>query len=149
MCETDPTFEIDVLGYSNDAVQNAVTSSPSDGRGQDPSPVALPLNGQHMSSQLDENMQPRRPSHVGIFSPGSGGGELTPGMMEQSMHMAHQTGFMASDGSQPDRLSAISHTLMNEEFMAMDRIITLDDMIFAAPTGTPLTWMPDGSGHMG
>lgn len=47
----------------------------------------------------------------------------------------------------PDQLSAISHMLMDEDFIAMDRVISLDDMIFAAPQGNPgLSWPPDGSG---
>jgi hypothetical protein len=46
----------------------------------------------------------------------------------------------------PDRLASVSHMLMDEEFMAMDRIISLDDMIFAGsePHGNSLAWASNG-----
>jgi hypothetical protein len=40
---------------------------------------------------------------------------------------------------QPDELSAISHILMDQQFMSMDRIITFDDNLFATSDGN-LTW---------
>lgn len=141
LCETDPEFEIDVLGYSSDSLQNPVSASPSNSLGQ-------PTNSQNQTHFQREDVTDSgsRP-HFEVFSPGTTG--LTSGGMGQSLHLTQQPGFMTSDESQPDRLAAISHTLMNEDFLAMDRIITLDDMIFAAPTGTPLTWMTDNNGQMG
>lgn len=55
------------------------------------------------------------------------------------------TGFQAHDMDgqtlrQPDELSAISHMLMDQQFMSMDRIISFDDNLFTAPDCGGLAW---------
>lgn len=143
LCEEDPDYDIDVLGYSSDVAHSTPTIlARADGHGSSQSP-SLPTQAIRASSGVDGFSQPRRTSFAGVFSPGSrfsdsaarGSNHITDGSHEQVPMTRHDS------QSQPDGLAAISHTLLNEDFLSMDRIISLDDMIFAAPNGTPLPWM--------
>ena len=121
-CEADPQLVIDVLGYSTGMGQGA------------PSSPFFPMVQQQLvpehEKQMEESVPPgAMPVSDLLQQPG-----LTPGAAD--MH--------------PDKLSAISHMLMDDDFMAMDRIISLDDMIFAVPElgGGALPWGSDGNGQV-
>lgn len=43
-------------------------------------------------------------------------------------------GYSTSNGSPNDELSAISYMLLDQSFMDMDRVISLDDMLFSINT---------------
>lgn len=144
-CEADPGYEIDVLGYASDAIHSlGFLASNAGGQALAPLPNFArhgnQLEGQ--ASGLTGNQ--RRPQTEGV-SPGSRPNGTTNSEVvdHQTIQACHQQGFMARDDSQSqsDGLAAISHTLLNDDFLAMDRIISLDDMIFAAPVGSPLPWM--------
>lgn len=138
-CESDEQYMIDVLGYTSGMMQG-VTSSPFfPDTAAEPQGSGAAVNGMAFGGAVgvntnDESMTERPlsqlPSDMAGVSqlgqvPPSG---LTPGT---EMH--------------PDQLSAISHMLMNEDFMTMDRVISLDDMIFAAPQGNQgQIWAPAG-----
>jgi hypothetical protein len=131
-CERDPQHQIDVLGYSKDMVQQTTespffptttTTGSAETRAEtNNGPYESIVGGNMEELQQDDPMAP----HPGQVP------DLTP---HSEMH--------------PDQLSAISHMLMDEQFMSMDRVISLDDMIFAAPPGNyGLPWAPDGSGSV-
>lgn len=134
-CDSEPLFVIDVLGYSS-GMSQASPASPffPVPTGPDAQQSDRQRNGvdygnmavNHMNDSLLPQLPPEMPM-TQMPQPG-----LTPGT---EMH--------------PDQLSAISHMLMDEDFMTMDRIISLDDMIFAAPQGNPgLSWAPSGSNQV-
>lgn len=138
ICQADPDYKIDVLGYSNDLVHYSTPFSTSLHKRGAASSQNPPTHPQQTTSHMSEG-----PSHLGIFSPGT---QLNSPGSSESNHIIRsspqQTLNTRNDSqSQLDGLTAISHTLMNNDFLSMDRIISLDDMIFAAPTGTPPPWM--------
>jgi hypothetical protein len=64
-------------------------------------------------------------------------------------------GYIPRGDEAPDELSAISHLLLDQRFMEMDRIISFDDMMFTAPgagtnsQGMGVNGWSVGSGQMG
>lgn len=149
LCESDAEYEIDVLGYSHDAmVQNSTPNSTNMSNRE----RRMARNSFSLSTNSHPHMEgsptDRYPAHTApsSFSPSGariGGTSGARGSNFPMQASPHQIPVVAGDDgqSQSDGLAAISHTLMNDDFLAMDRIITLDDMIFAAPGGTPLPWM--------
>jgi hypothetical protein len=139
-CEADPEFEIDVLGYASDATHNSGSwASNAGGQGLAPLPD-LARRGHQLDARANAMAGDQSRHQAEGVSPGSRPSEQVD---RQTIQACHQQGFMARDDSQSqsDGLAAISHTLLNDDFLAMDRIISLDDMIFAAPVGSPLPWM--------
>ncbi|KAI6782634.1 uncharacterized protein J7T54_003647 [Emericellopsis cladophorae] len=128
-CMDDPSLAIDVLGYSSGLAQ-----------------------GTPSSPFFPESVQPGAKTNVhsenldnGLPNPRS----EAPGQCGQ-LHLGNiPANELPTDGIHPDNLSAISHLLMDEDFMSMDRVISLDDMIFAAPGNTELPWATPGDVGMG
>ncbi|KAK7219937.1 hypothetical protein V2G26_007940 [Clonostachys chloroleuca] len=167
--EADPRLVIDVLGYSSGTVPGS-TSSPffnhdlpqnaglADLRKQDPPrPESLSFSSQSHQGTNDqvgetdvppapgmpEQFQPPQPAQMQVQPLAGGQGQV--------QHMPRGGEFAMPDQAHPDRLSAISHMLMDEGFMAMDRIISLDDMIFTAqtPGANPMPWIAGQGPHLG
>lgn len=109
-CTADPNFVIDVLGY--------------------PSPVAISTETPQGEPSPDETVLSLEPGLTLPFDDSMG--HMQPGPL--SGFTPHEV----PDG-QPDELSAISHLLMDQQFMSMDRVITFDDNIFAT-SDVNLTW---------
>lgn len=144
-CEADPEYEIDVLGYASDAIHNSGSWTwNAGGQGLAPLPD-LGRRGHQLDARANSMAGDRSQPQADGVSPGSRPHGTTNSEVvdHQTIQACHQQGFMARDDSQSqsDGLAAISHTLLNDDFLAMDRIISLDDMIFAAPVGSPLPWM--------
>lgn len=109
-CNSDPSFVIDVLGYPSPA---AVAI-------QSPAESVSPREGFHLNSNM-----PHMPfeNPIGHVQTGALSG-YSPQEME----------------GQPDELSAISHILMDQQFMSMDRVISFDDNLFTASDCSNLPW---------
>lgn len=144
-CEINPQFEIDLLGYAGNMVQG-LPSSPGFQRGTGSlgdSNKAFTPGSRPSSNHYQEHM----------LAPGEQGpshGRTEPDVSNMGSAM-DQPGLTPGADFHQDRLSAISHMLMDENFMAMDRVITLDDMIFASAEngGSGMTWTSNGDGTMG
>ncbi|GJC84374.1 hypothetical protein ColLi_07212 [Colletotrichum liriopes] len=135
-CEADPQFNVDVLGYSSSI------------SGQGCSPAAQTpafshqqgnaLFAQH-SNRMPNGAQPDNDS-ITIQAPPIFTNQQSSGQLRQSSVIGPMgspmpmTGFTPRDPDAPDELSAISHMLMDQRFMEMDRIISFDDMMFTAQT---------------
>lgn len=142
-CEADPHFTVDVLGYSSGV----------SGQGCSPfaqTPAFSHQQGNALFAQCSNRMAPppgsspiapnqsasvSHPRPPPIFSAQQSSGQLRQGSMVGPMESPiPMTGFAARDSDAPDELSAISHMLMDQRFMEMDRIISFDDMMFTAQT---------------
>lgn len=137
-CDMDPQFEIDVLGYSGGTAQSSQTKVPASG----PRSVRHQESGTHPSSgqpaaaeDPSDNSQDLSP-WSGRPVPLNGVGPRTNEMNLGSADIG-QSGLTPGTDLHQERLSAISHMLMDEDFMAMDRIISLDDMIFGSSECNP------------
>ncbi|CRK40971.1 hypothetical protein BN1723_015824 [Verticillium longisporum] len=133
-CQTNPDTTFDVLGYSDGTLgQTPVTATGADPAvstqaAQDVSPAynsLLPGESLEPSEQGVSFAMPRFQDLAAVGSaktpkpPGPSG--LTPQGPE----------------GQPDELSTISHMLMDQRFLDMDRVISFDDMMFTAQTASP------------
>ncbi|OLN92832.1 putative transcriptional regulatory protein C530.05-like protein 11 [Colletotrichum chlorophyti] len=145
-CETDPHFSVDVLGYSSGISGqgcsplaqtpvfhhqqgNALFAQPHHNR------MAAPSAPNAMASPQTAPSQPQPPP---IFANQQSPNQLRQGSMIGPMESPMQsTGFTHRDPDAPDELSAISHILMDQRFMDMDRIISFEDMMFTAQTANP------------
>lgn len=135
-CNSDEQYTIDVLGYSSGMMQG------------DPSSPFFPvvLQSEPQETELPVNDM----AYANIAAdPTNGGDTAHPPPQLVANQLVPQPGLTPSAEMHPDQLSAISHMLMDEDFMAMDRVISLDDMIFAAPQGNHgLSWAPSGNGQV-
>lgn len=150
-CETDPQFAVDVLGYSSGITgqgcspsaqtpgfshqQGNALFSQSSTRPARPPPSSSPLaHGQTTTASAPAQTRP---------PPVFPGQQQQPGQLRQNSSMIGpmgspipMPGFAPRDSDAPDELSAISHMLMDQRFMEMDRIISFDDMMFTAQTAS-------------
>ncbi|KAF4941379.1 putative transcriptional regulatory protein [Colletotrichum fructicola] len=144
-CETDSQFTVDVLGYSSGisgqgCSPSAQTPGFSHHQGNalfsQPSKAAQPPSSSPLAPhQTSTTSQPRPPP---IFPTQQSPNQLRQGSMIGPMASPlNITGFTPRDSDAPDELSAISHMLMDQRFMEMDRIISFDDMMFTAQTANP------------
>ncbi|KAK1624043.1 hypothetical protein BDP81DRAFT_398997 [Colletotrichum phormii] len=141
-CQADPQFTVDVLGYSSGISGQgcspaAQTPAFSHQQGnalfaQSSIRRAPPASSPLAPSQTTALSQPRPPP---IFQNQQSQGQMRQGSMMGPMGSPMpMTGFTPRDSDAPDELSAISHMLMDQRFMEMDRIISFDDMMFTAQT---------------
>ncbi|KAJ0329889.1 hypothetical protein COL5a_003715 [Colletotrichum fioriniae] len=141
-CQADPQFTVDVLGYSSGVTGQgcspaAQTPAFSHQQGnalfaQSSNRMAPPVSSPLAPNQTTGLSQPRPPP---IFSNQQPQGQMRQGSMMGPMGSPMpMTGFTPRDSDAPDELSAISHMLMDQRFMEMDRIISFDDMMFTAQT---------------
>ncbi|KAK1982734.1 fungal-specific transcription factor domain-containing protein [Colletotrichum cereale] len=142
-CEADPQFNVDVLGYSSGiggqgcspaAQTPAFTHQQGNALfAQHSNRMAPPASSSPIApNQTTAVSQSRPPS---VFASQQPPAQLRQGSMVgpmgSSMPMAS---FTPRDPDAPDELSAISHMLMDQRFIEMDRIISFDDMMFTAQT---------------
>lgn len=127
-CVADPDFSVDVLGYSTVIFNN-------------------PFRHQELQKPQDTYLQP--PQSVG------GDNGIDP-LLE---HSATQVGYgpgpqpVVSTSTQPleygtptdDELSNISYMLLDQRFLDMDRVISLDNMIFSTGMGSTTHVVGDGN----
>lgn len=126
-CEADPQVKIDVLGYTSGTVQGSVlhptlprsTNMTFGGSGR---PVSI-SNDNREDMQLNLQFPEATSALSATRALRSGDADSGPGQSDHS----------GAIDSQQDNLSAMSHLLMDEDFLVMDRIISLDDEIFAIP----------------
>ncbi|KAK1579652.1 fungal-specific transcription factor domain-containing protein [Colletotrichum navitas] len=143
-CEADPHFNIDVLGYSSCTSSRACSpaaQTPTFTHQQgNNTPFAQHSNRMAPRASLS-SMAPNQataasqsrppPIYANQQSPSQLRHGSMIGPMGSSLPMAS---FTPRDSDAPDELSAISHMLMDQRFMEMDRIISFDDMMFTAQT---------------
>ncbi|EFQ31876.1 uncharacterized protein GLRG_07020 [Colletotrichum graminicola M1.001] len=141
--EADPHFNIDVLGYSSGTSSRACSQA-----AQTPSfthqqgnalfapqskkmapPASSSLMAPNQTTAVSQSRPP--PIYANQQSPSQLRHGSMVGPMGSSLPMA---GFKPRDSDAPDELSAISHMLMDQRFIEMDRIISFDDMVFTAQT---------------
>ncbi|KAK0385387.1 hypothetical protein NLU13_7863 [Sarocladium strictum] len=156
-CTESPEYKIDVLGYSNEMAKESKSSTETS------SPF---FPSHHQGTVTHGDLPGRQQQQVNVRQQqhhSNGENDEAPGSTLSSTAMNASDGFMeavqsAHDrGSQPthatnhamppDTLASVSHMLMDDDFMALDRIISLDDMIFAnsESDGNPMTWASNGS----
>lgn len=142
-CLEDPDFQIDVLNDST-IISAAMTSStgiswsPGGGNNQ--------LNSEldHGDSRSETwNMQPSSLSNSQI-PPLSDHGFITASTGYDTANEAGQVGpsesaaidYATGEANPSDELSAISHILLDQRFMELDRVISFDDSLFAPRLGS-------------
>ncbi|KAL0934776.1 uncharacterized protein CTRU02_209367 [Colletotrichum truncatum] len=157
-CEADSRYSVDVLGYSSGisgqgCSPSAQTPGFSHQQGsalfsQPSNKVARPPTSSPLAPHQTTATAQSRPAPVFTNQPSPG--PLRQGSIIGSMASPIPiTGFTPRDSDAPDELSAISHMLMDQRFIEMDRIISFDDMMFTAQTansgntGLPVNgWAP-------
>ncbi|KAF6818089.1 hypothetical protein CPLU01_13410 [Colletotrichum plurivorum] len=151
-CETDPQFAVDVLGYSSGITgQGCSPSAQTPGFSHQQgnalfaqSSSRTARNAPVVSSPLAPNQttaaataQPRPPPVFPSQQQQQQPAQLRQGSLIGPMGSPiPMPGFTPRDSDAPDELSAISHMLMDQRFMEMDRIISFDDMMFTAQTAS-------------
>lgn len=132
-CLAAPNFNVDVLGYSTVISSHHAPSS----AGSVVSHLS-PLAQQHQQYQGDSPQNAPRPG----FSQ-----EIDTGLSRSATHWPHADDFVVpqhanaqldqamrtypvNGHNQADELSNISYLLLDQQFMDMDRVISLDDMMF-------------------
>ncbi|KAM9877519.1 hypothetical protein VDGL01_08356 [Verticillium dahliae] len=133
-CQTNPDTTFDVLGYSD----GTLGRTPGTTTGTNPAlstQVAQDVSPAYNSPLHDESLQPSEqevsfamPRFQDLVAVGSAATPKLPGPSGLTPQ--------GSEG-QPDELSAISHMLMDQRFLDMDRVISFDDMMFTAQTANP------------
>ncbi|KAK1994620.1 hypothetical protein LX36DRAFT_641127 [Colletotrichum falcatum] len=142
-CEADPQFNVDVLGYSsgiNSQGCSPAAQTPAFTHQQGNALLAQhskrtgpPASSSPMApSQTTAVSQSRPPPILANQQPQ---GQMRQGSMVGPMGSSlPMVGFTPRESDAPDELSAISHMLMDQRFIEMDRIISFDDMMFTAQT---------------
>lgn len=139
LCESNPDFTIDVFGYTGESFD------PSDKMRQDSSAVVAQNNGDAVTSNPDQPTTHLQQQERGITSPiGNSFNTMQPipqiqedgvvGPLGSGLQLPVET---PTGREAPDELSAISHVLMDQHFMRLDRVISFDDMMFTAQTAGP------------
>ncbi|KAI9150592.1 fungal specific transcription factor [Paramyrothecium foliicola] len=152
-CVANPHFEIDILGYTSGMLQASAQTPSSPNKHSTPRnhlhqrESSVEVQQQQWSHGLGGQLDPHSPSIVTQVSPRA---QVDLVANEPGQTIMQTSAFNMNEALPSDRLSAISHTLMDEHFTAMDRIISLDDMIFNAQTGsgTPFAWMSGNGGSV-
>ena len=139
LCESDPHFTIDVLGYTHDMAPRSVCRPFLAGYS--------PYNVTQADLAMGTNPQ------AGIYHHDKSNGQQLPGSLNLGRcaqpsgvvnHVEGSTRTPSTDAC-PDQLSSISHMLLDEDFLSMDRVISLEDMIFTAPANANgFTWAAQG-----
>lgn len=127
-CVADPNFSVDVLGYST------VISSTSfqQQRRQEPQNTYLqPSQGVGGSNHMGPPL-----GHQTTAGEHYAGAQQGPPPPVQPMEYGTPT---------DDELSNISYMLLDQRFMDMDRVISLDNMIFSTGMGSAAHVMGDGN----
>lgn len=141
-CISSQNFSVDVLGYST-VVSNhhAPSTAGSAISGRSPPDERLP----HQEVQ-SSNMTPRQPSATGsgtfhavsqwnasneVMSPNKVYRSLEGPMLSGSPAAPVSMGYPVNDPPPADELSTISYLLLDQRFMDMDRVISVDDMMFS------------------
>ncbi|KAH8663281.1 fungal-specific transcription factor domain-containing protein [Ilyonectria robusta] len=124
-CAADPNFSVDVLGYSTIiSNQNAV-----------PARGGLTQQSQQRQDGEVEQQTPRTSFNKSNTLLGT---QSHPANDEATEAIPPDRvapmGYSTSNGSPNDELSAISYMLLDQSFMDMDRVISLDDMLFSINT---------------
>ena len=116
-CVSDPKFTVDVLGYSYS--NNSLTCYPC----QPPPSQTYEAHGSPDAMRRPHDAASNvAPDMVVGSAPEQDGSAV--GIMQ----------YPARDSESGDELSAISHMLMDQRFLEMDRIISFDDTIFTSRT---------------
>ncbi|KAJ5652709.1 fungal-specific transcription factor domain-containing protein [Penicillium longicatenatum] len=131
-CVSAPNFSVDVLGYStivsNHAPSIASTTSaqsPSNCRRERTQETHNSIATDPLSSAGLVSSHPLPPWNIGheILSPGNVHGQLSEPVAPVPMGYPNDP--------PADELSTISYLLLDQRFMDMDRVISLDDMMFS------------------
>lgn len=132
-CVADPNFSVDVLGYSTVISNN---------------------------NPFHRHQQPKDPQHATYLQTAQAAGgsnDMAPPLLHHSMHMNGSPSDIALAGTTPvqpieyrtpptdDELSTISYMLLDQRFLDMDRVISLDNMMFSTGMGPTTHAMDDGS----
>lgn len=132
-CVSAPNFSVDVLGYStivsNHAPSIASTTSaqsPSNTRNQRHQKTQNLITTNPLSSATLGSSNPLPPWNIpdGTLSPDNVQGQLSEPVAPVSIGYPN-------DPPPADELSTISYLLLDQRFMDMDRVISLDDMMFS------------------
>ncbi|KAK2060415.1 hypothetical protein LY76DRAFT_682747 [Colletotrichum caudatum] len=142
-CEADPQFNVDVLGYSSGISSQGCSPAAR-------TPAFTHQQGNALFAQHSKKTAPpasssptapnrtmavSQPRPPPIFTNQHPPGQLRQGSMVGPIGSSlPMPGFTPRDSDAPDELSAISHMLMDQRFIEMDRIISFDDMMFTAQT---------------
>ncbi|KZL63105.1 fungal specific transcription factor [Colletotrichum incanum] len=141
-CEADPQFNVDVLGYSSGiSGQGCSSAAQTPDFSHQQGNALFAQHNNRMAPPASSPMAPNQATTVSqsrpppIFTSQQSPGQLRQGSMVGPMGSPMpMAGYTPRDPDAPDELSAISHMLMDQRFIEMDRIISFDDMMFTAQT---------------
>ncbi|KAJ5949987.1 fungal-specific transcription factor domain-containing protein [Penicillium verhagenii] len=138
-CVSAPNFSVDVLGYSTIVSNNNASSiasttsaqSPHDQRNQRNQEPQHIISANQISSSGSARPKLLPPWDIPneILSPGNLHGQMAEPVAEIPTNYPN-------DQPPADELSTISYLLLDQRFMDMDRVISLDDMMFSTNMGT-------------
>jgi hypothetical protein len=145
-CVADANFSVDVLGYStvisNHAAhhyQQAQPQEPHHGKVQTSEAIIgstgmVPLHPHYTNAPGAYFPQPQQAASHMVGSPN-----------EVALANATPTQQVEYESPTNDELSNISYMLLDQQFLDMDRVISLDNMIFSTGMGTTSHAMGDGN----
>ncbi|KAM0282036.1 hypothetical protein ACHAQH_003242 [Verticillium albo-atrum] len=139
-CESNPDMIFDVLGYSDG------TLGPSPAVMDRATPIVRPQEAPRTEKEVSPTYNPFPAIEVSLQQTGHEAGftlqryqdPLTGVGSAKTPKPLVSTGLTPrGPEGQPDELSTISHMLMDQRFLDMDRVISFDDMMFTAQTASP------------
>jgi hypothetical protein len=117
-CVANPDFRIDVLGYST-----SITNQGSDG------PAEAGISTNHVPINYDDHAHAQNSGQTMPRNPVENLRYREVSLQRGGVHRPEGEGAVPET---VDELSAISHMLMDQRFLEMDRIISFDEMVFEA-----------------
>lgn len=137
----DPCFSVDVLGYSTSILASSEEVDAEVGKGgicgpEGPSDTHQPAGATcEANTSLGTPIESPGPLATTHFRQNAAPNEAASDL--SGSNDAHRLSMVAYTQGNPgsiDELAAISHMLMDQRFVDMDRVISFDDMMFTAQT---------------
>lgn len=132
-CLAAPNFNVDVLAYST-VISNHNTPSSAGSAGSNRSPLAQ-NHQQHPESAMKSVSNSNIPQEIGqiLSQPGTQwchAEDFVNPQNPQTQLDHSMMNFPVNSHQHADELSNISYLLLDQQFMDMDRVISLNDMMF-------------------
>lgn len=149
-CVADTNFSVDVLGYStvisNHSRHHYHQAQPQEAH-QKSGQIPRTTNG--TNSMVPSNHHYVNNSVVYLPQQPQATSHIVQGRDDVALVNATPTQRIDYESPTNDELSNISYMLLDQQFLDMDRVISLDNMIFSTSMGTTAHAMGDGNSSLG
>lgn len=152
--QSDSHFTVDILGYSNEVPLQPSSpgvvrshgehgATPSSSSQPDIMPISRQMNKvPSQTMAVDQGLRP--PLDYQRYG-------FTPAEASKQMHQNLSPGMVSMPETASDDLAVISHSLLGQQFLEMDRVISFDDVDFAVDMlGAPVNgngWSNGGAAN--